>query len=150
MCQMFNVSPYTSCSTDLQEHKVSFQIGKIKKKNQKHLEAGCRWLMPYNSSYSGGRDQEDLILKKPITKKDWWSGSRCRPWVHTPVLQKKKPNQNKNLGCKKHMMYSSLVLTVPVPLLAEMDTGTAHTESNKRSLDPGSGNYGLWANLAYI
>jgi hypothetical protein len=19
------------------------------------------------------------ILKKPITKKDWWSGSRCRP-----------------------------------------------------------------------
>jgi hypothetical protein len=42
-----------------------------------------------NPSYSGGRDQEDLglkpawanssrdpILKKPITKKSWWSDSR--------------------------------------------------------------------------
>jgi hypothetical protein len=24
-------------------------------------------------------------LKKTITKKGWWSGSRCRPWVQTPV-----------------------------------------------------------------
>jgi hypothetical protein len=45
-----------------------------------------------NPSYSGGRDQEahgsllaqanssqDPILKKLITKKGWWSGSRCRP-----------------------------------------------------------------------
>jgi hypothetical protein len=38
-----------------------------------------------NPSFSGGRDQEvggsksaweDPILKKPITKKSWWSGSR--------------------------------------------------------------------------
>jgi hypothetical protein len=29
-------------------------------------------------------------LKKLITKKDWWSGSRCRPWAQAPVLQKKK------------------------------------------------------------
>jgi hypothetical protein len=46
----------------------------------------------YNPSYSGGIDQEghglkpawanslqDPISKKPITKKGWWSGSRCRP-----------------------------------------------------------------------
>jgi hypothetical protein len=45
-----------------------------------------------NLSNSGGRYQEDHgskpaqansprdpILKKLITKKDWWSGSRCRP-----------------------------------------------------------------------
>jgi hypothetical protein len=47
----------------------------------------------YNPSYSSGRDQEDCssttsvgnylvrpyLEKKPITKKGWWSGSRCRP-----------------------------------------------------------------------
>jgi hypothetical protein len=56
-----------------------------------------------NPSYSGGRDQEDCglksaqangsqdpILKKPFTKKGWWSGSRCRPWVQMPKLQKYK------------------------------------------------------------
>jgi hypothetical protein len=56
-----------------------------------------------NPSYSGGRDQEDHVLKpawannsqdpiskKPITKKGYWSGSRCRPWVQVPVLQKKR------------------------------------------------------------
>jgi hypothetical protein len=45
-----------------------------------------------NHTYSGGRDQEDHSLKpswansswdpiskKPITKKGWRSGSRCRP-----------------------------------------------------------------------
>jgi hypothetical protein len=53
-----------------------------------------------NPSYSGGRDQEDRgskpaqakcsrdpISKKPITK-GWWSGSRWRPWVQTPVPKK--------------------------------------------------------------
>jgi hypothetical protein len=51
-----------------------------------------------NPSDSGGKDQEDqslkpaqenslqdLILKKPITKKGWWSGSRCRPLVQALV-----------------------------------------------------------------
>jgi hypothetical protein len=45
-----------------------------------------------NRSHSGGRDHEDWgskpvpvnslrpYLKNPITKKGWWSGSRCRPW----------------------------------------------------------------------
>jgi hypothetical protein len=40
-----------------------------------------------NPSYSGGRDQEDCgsnrlqdpVSKEHITKKGWWSGSRCRP-----------------------------------------------------------------------
>jgi hypothetical protein len=56
-----------------------------------------------NPSYSRGRDQEDQglkpsqansskdpITKKPTTKKGWQSGSRCRPWDQTPVLQEKK------------------------------------------------------------
>jgi hypothetical protein len=58
-----------------------------------------------NPSYSGGRDQEDCslkpartnssgdpILKISITKKDWWSASRCGPWVQTPVLHSKQTN----------------------------------------------------------
>jgi hypothetical protein len=45
-----------------------------------------------NPSFSGSRDKEDLgskpawenilrdpISEKSITKKGWWSGSRCRP-----------------------------------------------------------------------
>jgi hypothetical protein len=61
-----------------------------------------------NLSYSGGRDQEDrgsmttganslwdLTLKKSNMKKNWWSGSRCRHWVQTPVLQKKKKPNSK-------------------------------------------------------
>jgi hypothetical protein len=27
-------------------------------------------------------------LEQAITKKGWWSGSRCRSWVQTPVTQK--------------------------------------------------------------
>jgi hypothetical protein len=57
----------------------------------------------YNPSYSGGRDQEDrgskpdwaniletLSWKKSFSKKDWWSGLRCRPWIQTPALKKRK------------------------------------------------------------
>jgi hypothetical protein len=68
-----------------------------------------------NSSYSGGRDQEDWgskpgsanssqapMSKNPITKKDWWSGSSAntyrasvRVWVQNPSAAKKKENQCK-------------------------------------------------------
>jgi hypothetical protein len=34
-------------------------------------------------------------LKKPFTKKDWWSGSRCRPWIQAPVQQKKKKKKRR-------------------------------------------------------
>jgi hypothetical protein len=30
-----------------------------------------------------------LSQEKSITRKGWWSDSRCRPWVQTLVLQKK-------------------------------------------------------------
>jgi hypothetical protein len=30
------------------------------------------------------------LEKNPSQKKGWWSGSRCRPWVQAPILQKKK------------------------------------------------------------
>jgi hypothetical protein len=56
-----------------------------------------------NPSYSGGRDQDDQgskparangswdpILKKPITKKGWGRGSRCRSWVQAQYHKKKK------------------------------------------------------------
>jgi hypothetical protein len=36
---------------------------------------------------------QDPILKKPKTKKGWWSGSRCRPCVPIPVLPKKKERE---------------------------------------------------------
>jgi hypothetical protein len=68
------------------------------------------WQNALNPSSSGGRDQEncnskpawanssrDTTLKIPNTKKGWWSGLRCRPWVQTPALQKKKEWQNKKV-----------------------------------------------------
>jgi hypothetical protein len=61
----------------------------------------CQVAHACDPSYSGGRDQEDPglkpgrannsrdhILKKSFTTKGWWSGSRCRPWVQSPVPQK--------------------------------------------------------------
>jgi hypothetical protein len=63
-----------------------------------------------NCSCSGGRDQEDCSLKpaganssgepnlkKPITKKGWWSGSRCRPWIQRPIPKKKGKIESLNL-----------------------------------------------------
>jgi hypothetical protein len=62
-----------------------------------------------NPSYSAGRGQEksgskpawansswDPISKRPITKKDGWSGSRCRLWVQTPVPHKKNSTPLRN------------------------------------------------------
>jgi hypothetical protein len=43
--------------------------------------------------------------KKTHHKKVWWSGSRCRPWVQNPVLQKRE----KKVGptCQKsYYLYS--------------------------------------------
>jgi hypothetical protein len=42
-------------------------------------------------SQPGQNSLWDCLEKKKYQKKGWWSGSRCRPWVQTPVLQ--KPNQ---------------------------------------------------------
>jgi hypothetical protein len=60
-----------------------------------------------NPCHSGGRDQEDhglksaqanilgdVILKNPITKKGWWSSSRCRSWVQAPAPHQKKKKKN--------------------------------------------------------
>jgi hypothetical protein len=63
-----------------------------------------------NCSYSRGRDQEghslkpvranslqEPVLKKPFTKKGWWSGSRCRLWDQTPFHKKRKEIEHGNL-----------------------------------------------------
>jgi hypothetical protein len=63
-----------------------------------------------NPRYSEGRDQEDRgsklahanmlldpISKIPFSRKGWWSGSRCRPWVQTSVLKRKKEKKKKTV-----------------------------------------------------
>jgi hypothetical protein len=40
-------------------------------------------------SQAGANSSGDSISKIPITKKDWWSGSSCRPRVETPIQKKK-------------------------------------------------------------
>jgi hypothetical protein len=42
------------------------------------------WSQPWANSL------QDPILRKPITKKGWLCGSRCRPWVQIPVPQTNK------------------------------------------------------------
>jgi hypothetical protein len=80
--------------------KIATDINTYRQSNHKTLSffkitLSCQALVPHtcNTRYSGGRDQEncsskpaqanslqDPISKKPFTKKkDWWSGSRCRP-----------------------------------------------------------------------
>jgi hypothetical protein len=68
----------------------------------------CAGAYACNPSYSGGTDQENWgskaawanslrnpILRKPFTKKCWWTGSRCSPWVQTLVLKETKKPKNK-------------------------------------------------------
>jgi hypothetical protein len=72
------------------------------------MPARCWWLMPVILatqeaeirriavwSQPGQIVPWDPILKKPFTKKGWWSGSRCRPWVQAPVLQSINQSINK-------------------------------------------------------
>jgi hypothetical protein len=76
-----------------------------------------------NRRYSGGRDQEDHglkpawgysswdpISKKTFTKKGWWSGSRYRPWVQTPVPQKKKKKKEKILNLNQQVWEMYFIL----------------------------------------
>jgi hypothetical protein len=37
-----------------------------------------------------------------MTKMGWWSGSRCRPKVQAPVLEKKKRKRKKAQACKPY------------------------------------------------
>jgi hypothetical protein len=56
-------------------------------------EADIRRIMVQNQP--GQRVCENLSWKRSSQKKGWWSGSRCRPWVQVPVLQKKKKKETK-------------------------------------------------------
>jgi hypothetical protein len=40
-------------------------------------------------------------LKKTFTKKDWWSGSRCRPIVQAQYHKENKNENKNNLIAKK-------------------------------------------------
>jgi hypothetical protein len=70
-----------------------------------NTQAGHRWLTPIILDTQEAEIKrikvqsqprqivcEILSRKKPITKKSWWSGSRCRLWVQTAVPQKKSFN----------------------------------------------------------
>jgi hypothetical protein len=61
--------------------------------SQEGLETRCVWLTPvilatqeaeinqedHGLGLAWANSSQDPILKKLITKKSWWSGSRCRP-----------------------------------------------------------------------
>jgi hypothetical protein len=64
-----------------------------------------------NPRYPGGSDQDicgskparrsilrDPILKKSFTKKGWWSGSRCRPQIQTPIHKTKQEQVKPGAG----------------------------------------------------
>jgi hypothetical protein len=58
----------------------------MKRKKQVLHDTGHQWLMPEIlaiqedvRSQPQANGSQDPISKKPITKKGWWSGSRCRP-----------------------------------------------------------------------
>jgi hypothetical protein len=70
---------------------------------QKSCWVWCQWLTPLIwatqeteirrivvQSQSRQIVCKTLSQKHPTQKKGWWSGSRCRPSVQIPVLQKKK------------------------------------------------------------
>jgi hypothetical protein len=55
-------------------------------------EAEIRWIAV--QSQLGQIVCETLSRRNPSPKKDWWSGSRCRPWVQIPVLKKNTSSDN--------------------------------------------------------
>jgi hypothetical protein len=78
-----------------------------------------------NPSHLGGRDQEDCSLKQPrqiihetlswkylSLKKSWWSDSRFRPLVQTPVLQKKKKIQDGNSALSQEKVLQLFTLSL--------------------------------------
>jgi hypothetical protein len=74
-------------------------INELKTKQQKSLgTARHLWLMPVLLAtqkpemrkivvwrHPGQIVRETLSQKNPTTKKGWYNGSRCRPWVQTPI-----------------------------------------------------------------
>jgi hypothetical protein len=84
---------YSSRVLALQVQSPEFEPQSHQKQtNKKARKVLATMTYTYNPSFSGSRDQEDrssrpawannlrdLISKKPIIKKGWWSGTRCRP-----------------------------------------------------------------------
>jgi hypothetical protein len=98
------ISVILACRRMRQEsQKFEASLGYIEKPSlQKQNEhSGHWWLTPVilatqeaeirrisSSKPDSANSSQDPILKKHFYKKDWWSGSRCRPWVQTPIPQK--------------------------------------------------------------
>jgi hypothetical protein len=92
--------------------------GKRRKMYFKDTWGGSQATMAHacNPSYSGDRDQDCgskpaqtnsslrpyFKKKKKITEKGWWSSSRCRPWVQTPVPKKKKNTLSNLMAIQWH------------------------------------------------
>jgi hypothetical protein len=102
------LSSQMECLKTEPENQLLTSAYHLKKKKKKKRYHQAPVAHAYNPSYSGGRDQEDCslkpvqansswdpILKKSITKKGWWSGSRCRPWVQAPVQQQQQQKVSK-------------------------------------------------------
>jgi hypothetical protein len=63
--------------------------------------------------------------EKPITKKGWWSGSRCRPCVQALAPEKTKTKTKKS--CLVHRMFSKAsveqtIIKHPSPVLGTGET----------------------------
>jgi hypothetical protein len=66
-------------------------------------EAEIRRIMVQNQPWANSF--RDPISNRSITKKGWWSSSRCGSWVQTPVLQKKEKRIAWNDGQSVHMHF---------------------------------------------
>jgi hypothetical protein len=81
-----------------------------------------QWLMPVILATKEAeirrtmvRSQPRQIVHKTLSQKKthhrkraWWSGSRCRPWVQAPVLQKAKTKTNKVTFPAQHGVFFPL------------------------------------------
>jgi hypothetical protein len=67
------------------------------------------WLMPVILVTQEAEIRRIAVWSQP--EKDWWSGSRCRPWVQAPVPQKKRKEKIANNPRKILSILSTVIST---------------------------------------
>jgi hypothetical protein len=70
-------------------------------------KAESRWIAVQSQPQANNAWVPISKKKNPSQKKDWWSGSRCRPWVQTLVPLKKKKRKKRNVAvcCIHDLIY---------------------------------------------